>query len=405
MSERATFFNSENGDRIYNAESMRQYISTFFTDGIHQGELAPVFSSGMTIMIGSGYAVVKGDVQYFPSQTRITLSLADALYDRIDTIVLEHDENTREMTIKAVKGDYASTPEPKPPVRSDGIYQLVIAQISVPAATLALTQESITDTRSNRDICGYVASKFVDIDFSQLTAQFSKYFENTKATNLAAFNAWLENECVDISDASAPGMLDDLDYCEEHIPDIGRDMGSLVTDLSSLKYDADHTNISSDYKVVYLTNSASGTLTIKAKNVIGFIAVFKLQGQTAGIRAYTTIHRPVFLHANTNSYSYPSYTEFVGYLNAMLGVGSASSFAPTSISAKITLTTTISSDNMTITYATNSQYMSNPKASGVVTDWKKNNKTSPGMDVCYNIARYTDDFTIEALYAVYGSLG
>lgn len=313
MTERATFFNSENGDRIYNADSMRQYISTFFTDGIHQGEFAPSFLSGMTIMVGAGYTVINGDVRYFPNQTRVTLEIADALYGRIDTIVLEHNENTREITIKPIKGDYSETPEPKAPVRTGGIYQLVIAQISVPAATLELSQSLITDTRANTDICGYIASKFEDIDFSQLTAQFSKYFEDTKAEDLAEFNAWLENECVDISESDYNTKNATLDDCDDEITELSGDMTDLITDLDALKTEADGTTISSSSKMKAYTSYSS--VSIPYYNLVGLILTIRvrdLDPSNSNLKPYVvTMHMTSPYSESATSVTFRGYFTYV----------------------------------------------------------------------------------------------
>lgn len=245
MPEFASFFNSEDGSRIYNAQVMRDFIDSFFNSGIFQNGFAPAASSGMTITIGSGYTAIKGVVQYFPNNEAITIDVADALYSRIDTIVVELSEEERDVTIKYIKGDYViSNPTPKPPVRTDDIYQLVLAQISVPAGTIEITSQLITDTRADETICGYLTSKITNVDFTQLTAQFNAYFEETKAKDLADFNTWVESGYTDLDATTYDNLSDDVSQCANDANTIAGDASTLKSAMDTLETNVDNTEIS-----------------------------------------------------------------------------------------------------------------------------------------------------------------
>lgn len=323
MSNRATFFNSENGDRIYNADSMRDYISTFFTNGVHQGSFVPTLVSGMTMMIGTGYTNINGDIQYFPANIRLTLDIADALYSRIDTIVLEHNENTRETMLKIVKGGYGSV-EPQPPVRNDSVYQLVIAQITVPAAALQISQEDVVDTRSDSYLCGYISSKFDDIDFTQMTSQFLRYFEDLKISDLSEFNSWLENGCVDISLSDYADMDESLDISDSAITSLGGDMDDLIVDLSALKTTADATTISASSKMKsYSFSGNTATATVPYYKLMGVILSCYMCDSgsessltTAGYNFVIPMHMTSAYSSSATSVTLRGYFTYNKYVNA-----------------------------------------------------------------------------------------
>lgn len=236
MEEFASFFNSENGSRIYNAQAMRNFIASFFNNGVFSGGFATTWQSGMTVEVSAGYANINGVIQYKQNPDVITLDVADATLSRVDTIVVELSEQDRDVTLKYVKGDgSAYNPTPKAPIRSDSVYQLVIAQIAVAAGSVAITQQDITDTRANTNLCGYISSKFDDINFEQLTAQFSAYFEETKAKDLSDFTTWFENDFNDIDDTTYNTMSDDVNLCESDASNLLINAGTLQGTIDDIE--------------------------------------------------------------------------------------------------------------------------------------------------------------------------
>ena len=226
------FWNSDSGDRKYNAESFEKWLRKFFTSGVFEGDLQVVQSSGMTIAVRPGYCNLFGKVGLFETSNNITLSAPNSIYPRIDTIVVERNDTDREISLKAITGAYSGdTPQPTPPVWSEanGIYQLVLAQIYVSAGASAITQADITDTRENPDICGYITGTVEEIDFSQITAQFEAYYARFVADNQADFEAWFQ-EMKDQLSEDAAGHL------QAEIDDIVGDLGD-KTDASDVTGD------------------------------------------------------------------------------------------------------------------------------------------------------------------------
>lgn len=172
----AFFYNSIDGDRKYDADSFELWLKKFFTSGVFAGDLETTANNNMTVSVSPGYANTDGKVRLFMQQQNLQLETADALHDRVDSVVVERNDIERNITLKIVKG----TPAAVEPVRKNGIYQLVLAQIRVVHGAVAVTQENITDTRTDRGLCGIVTGTVEEYDFSHFQKQFDSYFARYK---------------------------------------------------------------------------------------------------------------------------------------------------------------------------------------------------------------------------------
>ena len=61
------------------------------------------------------------------------------------------------------------------------MYELKLAEVHIAKGVVVVTQASVTDTRANTDVCGWVIGNTETIDATQLLAQFT-----------TAFNEWFE---------------------------------------------------------------------------------------------------------------------------------------------------------------------------------------------------------------------
>ena len=171
------FWDSNEQDRTYNAGSFELWLKKFYYTGVFANELAVTESSGVTVAVGGGYCNIDGKVKSFESTT-ITLDAPNSTYPRIDTIVIERNDSDRNIIMKAITGAISgSTPVPTAPVRSGGIYQIVLAQIYVKAGATAISQSDITDTRADKTLCGFVTGTVEQIDFEEIMAQYKAQFE------------------------------------------------------------------------------------------------------------------------------------------------------------------------------------------------------------------------------------
>ena len=180
--EHGLFWNSQNGDRVYDANDFSEWLKKFYTTGVFNGDLAVTASGGMTVSVSSGYDNIEGKVKFFSTPTTLTLATASGTYGRIDTVVAECNYTDREIKLKVVTGTYSTSPTATAPVRTAAAYQLVLAEIDVPAGATEITQKNITDMRTDSSVCGLVTGTVSQIDFSTVKAQFDSWFEDVKGT-------------------------------------------------------------------------------------------------------------------------------------------------------------------------------------------------------------------------------
>lgn len=179
------FWNSVGNDRLYDADSFSEWLSKFFTTGVFANELQVSATSGLGIAISPGYANIEGKVRFFDEISYLTLSPANPSYPRIDTVVIERNNTNREITLKIVTGSLSgSTPRATSPIRNSAIYQLVLAEISLPAGATAITQSNVKDKRLDSAVCGIVKGTVEEINaeqfHAQLTSQFTDWFNGIK---------------------------------------------------------------------------------------------------------------------------------------------------------------------------------------------------------------------------------
>lgn len=208
------FYNSVDGDRTYDADSFSDWLKKFFTTGVFKDEMQVTASGGMGISVSGGYVNINGKVMMFDT-TPLTVGTADSRYYRIDSVIVERNDTLRQFEIKIVAGNTGieSTVEGVTPVRSGGIYQLVLARIKVKPGATAITQADITDTRADAELCGIVAGTVEAMDFTQFNAQFDAYLAQFKASQQADFETWFQG-LQDVLDEDTAGHLqNEIDAC------------------------------------------------------------------------------------------------------------------------------------------------------------------------------------------------
>ena len=193
MGEYANFYNSENGDRVYDADSFAEWLRPFFRNGVFKDELRVTANDDMSITVSAGNAYVNGKMKFFENPQTFVVEAANANLSRIDNVIMRRDDVNRDFTIFIQKGAFSSEPVAPAITRENGVYDLVLAQIYVEAATITIKQKNITDTRPDLNLCGYVASTITQMDFKQFTAQWEDYISNFKKENEDSYSTWENN--------------------------------------------------------------------------------------------------------------------------------------------------------------------------------------------------------------------
>lgn len=275
------FWNSDNGDRKYNADSFERWLRKFFTSGVFEGDLQVLENSGMIVNVTTGYCNLFGKVGLFEVTNSITLDPANSRYPRIDTIVVERNDADRMISLKKVNGSYAGdNPSPTPPVwnETQGIFQLVLAEVYVGAGVSSITQANITDKRMDPAVCGYITGTVNEIDFSQITAQFNSYLEQFEASNLDEFEDWFDHMKGQLSEDAAGHLqeeIDDLDDSKENLPTILS--STLTAGQTSIAFTNEHitdnclidvyTNVANVNPKTWAQSGTTITFTFKAQLV------------------------------------------------------------------------------------------------------------------------------------------
>lgn len=145
-------------------------------------------NDGMTVLVHSGYCFINGAIGY-EKQNRVLSIQASNTKDRIDTVVLRLNDSidVRAIDLYVLKGDPSDTPEPPTLTKSTEIWELGIANIYVPAGTVNITQERITDTRLDSTRCGY-SIPFQELDTTNIFNQFTSAFTAFMNDNTQSFS-------------------------------------------------------------------------------------------------------------------------------------------------------------------------------------------------------------------------
>ena len=216
------FFNSINGDRVYDADSFSEWLNKFFTTGVFNGELQVTADSGMAVNVASGYANINGKVRFFEQSQTFTLDPASGVYPRIDTIVVRLDTTNRMITTEYVKGDYSgNNPQPTEPTRTGGLYEIVLAQIYVSAGATQILTNDITDTRSDDSVCGWVTSTVEGVPMDQIVSQMQ-----------AEFETWYDHMKDQLSEDAAGNLQLQIDETNTRIDGVDTEIGD--TDISAV---------------------------------------------------------------------------------------------------------------------------------------------------------------------------
>lgn len=224
------FFNSNNSDRTYNADSFETWLKPFFISGVFAGTLQVTAQStpDMSVKVSPGFANLNGKPAYWPDTNTLELDTASGVYNRIDTIVLRRDNTNRQISLEVVTGVASASPSPTAPTRTSDIFELVLAQIYVGVGVTEITAANITDTRTDTSICGYVTATVDQMDFDQFKTQFDGWIadfeeseEEWQDDTMAAFAAWFE-EIRGQLDEDAAGHL------QNEIDDLQADLDAIV---------------------------------------------------------------------------------------------------------------------------------------------------------------------------------
>ncbi len=198
--EKFGFFNSINNDRTYDSADFALFLSKYFTNGVFNDGLSVIADDGMTIKIKNGDANINGYRYTNDDVLSLNLNVGDTNNTRVDNIVIRFNLNDRKISAMVVEGVASSSPVAPDVQRNSIMYDLVLAQITIPAGTTQLKSSMIKDTRYDENICGIVAGAVKQIGTTDLFNQFEAYF-----------NEWFENVKDQLSTDAAGNLQNQID--------------------------------------------------------------------------------------------------------------------------------------------------------------------------------------------------
>lgn len=177
-------------DRAVGSDVLRSILSNYYSNGVFGISNTNCFKvvasngGGMTVTVQPGACIINGATAYNKDETRITLANGEAL-PRIDSIVLRLDDNKaqRSIRVEVIKGVAQSQPTKPAHVREGAVYDLVLANVLVKANVATITNADITDTRIDKNVCGFVSAVNnlnIDALYTQQKALFDTWFEGVK---------------------------------------------------------------------------------------------------------------------------------------------------------------------------------------------------------------------------------
>ncbi len=193
------FFNSVNGDRMYNADQMSRIFEGLITDGVYESvgnKMAVQPNSGMVIQIATGRGWFGRHWVNNDSEYALTLENADVLLNRYVAVCIRVDDSdaVRNAVPYLKYSEFATNPTKPTMERTELVKEYCLAYIYIKAGATAITASDIEDTRANEALCGWVTGLIEQLNsatlWSQWEALFTEWFsglqdlinENTEAT-------------------------------------------------------------------------------------------------------------------------------------------------------------------------------------------------------------------------------
>lgn len=161
-------------DRDYLASQWQEFMQMFLGNGVfvspvNQCKVIP--GTGLTVIVTQGWAFINGSWYHNDANLVINIAQNTTLSSRIDSIKLRYSDSTRSINALGFTGETTL-------VRGESVYDLKIAEVTVPVEAVTISAANITDTRSNENVCGFVKGLVDVVNTNDLFTQFETIFNN-----------------------------------------------------------------------------------------------------------------------------------------------------------------------------------------------------------------------------------
>lgn len=194
MAIQSGFYNSLNGDRIYDAGDMNLLFNQIISGGVFKDYSRSFFVSsfgtnGQLVSVAPGMAYCFGkwvlnDNSYVIQLDPVELKTAS----RIDAIVLNFDDNSRSVTIEVIKGKTSESPV-KPDISFAGTNMKLL-----PLAYVTVTNDQYISNDRIENVVGTKECPYATIKLNSNGGESSKnvYISNSRPDTIKTGDLWLK---------------------------------------------------------------------------------------------------------------------------------------------------------------------------------------------------------------------
>jgi len=208
MNIKSGFFNSLDGDRLYDSESFGTIFKGIVSDGVFSniGNHFSVIATGyLSVLIYPGRAWFNSTWTELLEATVLNVSAANPTQPRYSTVILEINKNdsVRKNTIMIVDGVATESPEHPVLTSTTSVQQYALAHIFVPAGAIEILPSNIVSVVGTAE-CPY--SEIV-----APTTNLTDQLEAFAAEKEVIFEAWFEGIQNQLSEDAAGNLQNQID--------------------------------------------------------------------------------------------------------------------------------------------------------------------------------------------------
>lgn len=167
-------------DRNYVASEFMKYFALFIGNGVFASptnQLKVIPGAGMSVIVTEGWAFINGAWYHNDTNLTIPITSNSLANNRVDSVRVRFADSERFVRALVFTGDTNI-------VRGETIYDLQLAQITIPPFAVTISAANITDTRMNENVCGFVKGLMEVVStadlFAQYNTMFSEWFDTVK---------------------------------------------------------------------------------------------------------------------------------------------------------------------------------------------------------------------------------
>lgn len=170
----------------------------------------------MSVIVQPGFALCNGCMKLEETQRTLAVQASNAMYDRIDTVVLRLNDNddARICDLYIVEGVPATSPVRPALQRTESIFEIGLADLFIAKNSSAISNQRITDTRYETERCGIISS-ISQFDTTTLYKQIQADLTGFKEVEQTEFLEWFEHIKNKLDEDMAGNLQNQIDELKE----------------------------------------------------------------------------------------------------------------------------------------------------------------------------------------------